>query len=680
MRKNRLLSLFLALVMLFGVVSAFGGAAMAAALSGDVSVSPGYPKVGDTVTATLSGGVAGIPASRLHYQWQKYDVNSEKYVSVSGATSRTYMIGESGVFRLVVTADGYDGEIYSNTAEASSSNPIGSRFSGDIYLPSTSPGYYSVAAEPIIWNYGSENIKSENAKLVLTSGDVNAFYIENYSGSILPWGSGSLGFHIIANRGLPAGNYNATATLYYDRDGSGWAYDYEVQESCRVSFSVSNNVVQYTIKVINGKVDGKDSVTGGYGHRFRIEADNPPSGKEFYKWEAVEGRIDNLDVQSNAWSSSHVYISLRNSDLTFRATYKTQGTWVVSFDANGGSGTQADIEVKKGEKLTLPKCTFTPPAGMIFAGWNIGSGSEQPGASGAITKDTVIKATWKTAPRETITDAINVTVTAPKISASPDFNASVNSSKCELQNVDDTSNTLVYMIDGSSQMTSFNTFQSGHFYRAMVWINAKSASDRIYVFPDNVNEINVLINGKKANVDRLSDTLIRASYDFTPEAATPLTGSVTVSQTNTSSGITLTANLSGAAANIPADKLHYDWRYVVTTDVYGRIRPTGGTDRTLTLPHGDYSTRRYFVYVTADGYEGYLQSGYVKIDAGSSSYPKGDVDRSGQVGNSDLILVARHVVNLITLTGEQFTLGDMDDDNQITNTDIILVARKIVGL
>ena len=174
----------------------------------------------------------------------------------------------------------------------------------------------------------------------------------------------------------------------------------------------------------------------------------------------------------------------------------------------------------------------------------------------------------------------------------------------------------------------------------------------------------------------VSEFRIMAVYEAIPA----LEGTVTISQTDTSNGITLTANLSGAAANIPADKLHYDWRYVVTTDVYGRIRPTGGTYKTLTLPQGDYSTRRYFVYVTADGYEGYLQSGYVKIDAGSSSYPKGDVDRSGQVGNSDLILVARHVVHLVTLTGEQFTLGDMDDDKQITNTDIILVARRIVGL
>ncbi|MBQ6539487.1 MAG: dockerin type I repeat-containing protein [Oscillospiraceae bacterium] len=70
----------------------------------------------------------------------------------------------------------------------------------------------------------------------------------------------------------------------------------------------------------------------------------------------------------------------------------------------------------------------------------------------------------------------------------------------------------------------------------------------------------------------------------------------------------------------------------------------------------------------------------VTVTAGSPSYPKGDVDRSGQVENSDLIMVARHVVNILTLTGEQFTLGDMNDDKVIDNKDIITLAKKIVGM
>jgi DNA-directed RNA polymerase subunit RPC12/RpoP len=61
-------------------------------------------------------------------------------------------------------------------------------------------------------------------------------------------------------------------------------------------------------------------------------------------------------------------------------------------------------------------------------------------------------------------------------------------------------------------------------------------------------------------------------------------------------------------------------------------------------------------------------------------YTPGDVNGDGSVGNSDLILVARHVVNLVTLSGNQFMAGDMDASGTISNTDVILLARLIVGL
>ncbi|MBQ6540242.1 MAG: dockerin type I repeat-containing protein [Oscillospiraceae bacterium] len=97
---------------------------------------------------------------------------------------------------------------------------------------------------------------------------------------------------------------------------------------------------------------------------------------------------------------------------------------------------------------------------------------------------------------------------------------------------------------------------------------------------------------------------------------------------------------------------------VIATDLTYTYRPG------VTLLPGDTEALRYVCAVFEKG----------------SGFEKGDVDRSGQVGNSDLIMVARHVVHILTLTGEQFTLGDMNDDNVIDNKDIITLARKIVGL
>ncbi len=157
---------------------------------------------------------------------------------------------------------------------------------------------------------------------------------------------------------------------------------------------------------------------------------------------------------------------------------------------------------------------------------------------------------------------------------------------------------------------------------------------------------------------------------------TGLYGTVTVSPSNPKAGDKLTSSLSGNVAGISVRNLKYQWQQSTNTGSFSNIRQATGS--TYTVPASAPDGRQYRLVVTATGYTGTLYSNIVTV--GTSSYPKGDVDRSGQVGNSDLIMVARHVVHILTLTGEQFTLGDMDNDNVIDNKDIISVARKVVGL
>ncbi len=160
-----------------------------------------------------------------------------------------------------------------------------------------------------------------------------------------------------------------------------------------------------------------------------------------------------------------------------------------------------------------------------------------------------------------------------------------------------------------------------------------------------------------------------------------LSGSVSISPANPNIGDTLTANLGGIAASILPSLIHYQWQSLRTNAITGATSfsdISGATGKTYTT--STLASNQYRVKVTADGFDGVLYSDAVKATEGTSSYPKGDVDRSGQVGNSDLIMVARHVVHIITLSGEQFTLGDMDNNKVIDNKDIISVARKVVGL
>ena len=70
----------------------------------------------------------------------------------------------------------------------------------------------------------------------------------------------------------------------------------------------------------------------------------------------------------------------------------------VTFDANGGSGFMPNALVVKDGSYVLPECAFAAPAGMGFAGWDLGN----PGETIVVSSDIIVKATWK---------AINFTIT-----------------------------------------------------------------------------------------------------------------------------------------------------------------------------------------------------------------------------------------------------------------------------
>ena len=71
--------------------------------------------------------------------------------------------------------------------------------------------------------------------------------------------------------------------------------------------------------------------------------------------------------------------------------------YTVQFDPNGGSGTMEPVQVKPGEKLRLPDCPFTPPAGKVFDRWIAG----YPGEEAEIGGDSIIRAYWKDADEKT---------------------------------------------------------------------------------------------------------------------------------------------------------------------------------------------------------------------------------------------------------------------------------------
>ena len=72
-------------------------------------------------------------------------------------------------------------------------------------------------------------------------------------------------------------------------------------------------------------------------------------------------------------------------------------TYTVSFAANGGTGTMADVTGISGE-YTLPANGFTAPVGKQFKAWSVGGVEKAVGDKITVTADTTVTAVWETIP------------------------------------------------------------------------------------------------------------------------------------------------------------------------------------------------------------------------------------------------------------------------------------------
>ena len=79
-------------------------------------------------------------------------------------------------------------------------------------------------------------------------------------------------------------------------------------------------------------------------------------------------------------------------------TVTWEGTdYTVSFAANGGSGTMADVNNVSGE-YTLPTCGFTAPNGQRFKAWLVGGNEKAVGDKITVSANTVVTAVWENIP------------------------------------------------------------------------------------------------------------------------------------------------------------------------------------------------------------------------------------------------------------------------------------------
>ena len=89
-------------------------------------------------------------------------------------------------------------------------------------------------------------------------------------------------------------------------------------------------------------------------------------------------------------------------NITVTVSTPSAPTYTVSFDANGGTGTMADVTGISGE-YTLPACTFGAPSGQQFKAWKVGGIEKAVGDKITVTANTTVTAVWENIPTPTYT-------------------------------------------------------------------------------------------------------------------------------------------------------------------------------------------------------------------------------------------------------------------------------------
>ena len=125
-------------------------------------------------------------------------------------------------------------------------------------------------------------------------------------------------------------------------------------------------------------------------------------GYEFIGW-----KKSSPYVQENL-STSPTYTFTINEYLYLYAVFQETAnvpTYTVSFEANGGTGTMADVNDVSGDYI-LPANGFTPPANKQFKAWSVGGDEKAAGATITVNANTTVTAIWEDIPALTGTVTI----------------------------------------------------------------------------------------------------------------------------------------------------------------------------------------------------------------------------------------------------------------------------------
>ncbi len=175
------------------------------------------------------------------------------------------------------------------------------------------------------------------------------------------------------------------------------------------------------------------------------------AGKTYYlviKYDVAAGYevSKNAEISHNLTEGAVAHDSSKKTIMIeYTVVEKTPITYTVCFEANGGTGTMADVTGVSGE-YTLPECGFTPPQGKRYKGWSVNGTEKAAGEKIIVAANTNVTALWEEIPTEDDSDlsisSVKVSdVTEPVMGATPDYNITVTGA---LPNEDEYENGLVW--------------------------------------------------------------------------------------------------------------------------------------------------------------------------------------------------------------------------------------------
>ena len=184
-------------------------------------------------------------------------------------------------------------------------------------------------------------------------------------------------------KNLEAGDYRMAVTLNGER---------YLSEKFTVNYAAA--VTTYTVSFdANGGTGTMADVTGVSGEYTLPENGfNAPEGQRFKAW-SVGGVEKAVGAKITVTADTTVTAVWEDIPVT---------TYTVSFDANGGTGTMADVTGVSGE-YTLPENGFNAPEGQRFKAWSVGGVEKAVGAKITVTADTTVTAVWEDIPVTTYT-------------------------------------------------------------------------------------------------------------------------------------------------------------------------------------------------------------------------------------------------------------------------------------